>query len=759
MPPHSRISSHELESRKALQSRRELWPSIVVYLLVAFTAGCGEQARIYAPTLSFPPPPAELGSFVLEWVGSSWADAAVRVRRNGQGRSLWETAPGRAFVTAARSTANVREHRSMFVMNERRHEQCTDQLVDGVTVQSPRLELVGRLRCPSGVVPYRLTFEPRDQAALHFQLEVHDPRFNRVSLQFLSDPEERIFGLGEQFTWFDLKGRRVPIVVSEQGIGRGSQPVTAILDLVAGAGGNAHTTYAPIPHYITSRLRSFALDNSECSTFDFREPDRVRVEVWSSDLRGHVYAGDTPLDLIAAHTRSSGRMRPLPEWVHRGAIVGMQGGTQRVRFVLQQLRELGTPVAAFWLQDWVGRRTTAFGQQLWWNWELDQDHYPQWHELVEELRQAGIRVLTYVNPFLVDVAEKPNHRRNLFREARERGFLVRTNDGAPYMIQNTTFSAGLLDLTRVEAREWFLQILRENVIAIGASGWMADFGEGLPFDAVVAQGDAAALHNRYPELWAELNRAALERNGLGGEGVFFLRSAFTRSPSFATLFWLGDQMVTWDRHDGIKSAVVGLLSGGLSGLALNHSDIGGYTAIDRPLLRYHRSRELLLRWMELAAFQVVFRTHEGNLPEVNHQFYSTTETLRWFAYFARLFASWHPYREQLVTEAAETGAPVIRHLFLHYPEDSRTWAIAYEEFLVGRDLLFAPVLDPGQSEIQVYLPAGSWVHLWTGAGFSGPGEVRVAAPIGQPAVFFRDGSFAGELLANFARSNPPPPAN
>ena len=84
--------------------------------------------------------------------------------------------------------------------------------------------------------------------------------------------------------------------------------------------------------------------------------------------------------------------------------------------------------------------------------------------------------------------------------------------------------------------------------------------------------------------------------------------------------------MSWDEHDGIKSTVTGLLSSGPCGYALEHTDIGGYTAIEHPLLKHHRSKELLMRWIELAAFTVVFRTHEGNRPEVNHQIYSDEET-------------------------------------------------------------------------------------------------------------------------------------
>jgi alpha-glucosidase len=116
--------------------------------------------------------------------------------------------------------------------------------------------------------------------------------------------------------------------------------------------------------------------------------------------------------------------------------------------------------------------------------------------------------------------------------------------------------------------------------------------------------------------------------------------------------------------------VTGLLSSGFSGYSLQHSDIGGYTAIDEPLLKYHRSHELLMRWTELAAFTVVFRTHEeGNRPEVNHQIYSDGESLRHFSRFAEVYTAWKPYRKELVRQAAETGLPVVRHPFIHYPDE------------------------------------------------------------------------------------------
>ena len=195
-----------------------------------------------------------------------------------------------------------------------------------------------------------------------------------------------------------------------------------------------------------------------------------------------------------------------------------------MREVRGELEALDTPVAAFWLQDWVGQRRTSFGTQLWWNWELDGERYPGWDGLVADLRRDNVRVMTYVSPFLADPSEKASYRRNLFAEARDKGYLVEDPDGGPYMIEAGDFSAAMVDLTNPGARKWIKGVLKENLLREGASGWMADFGEGLPYDAVLHSGESAAeYHNRYAEEWAEVNREAIREAGREDEVVFFKR--------------------------------------------------------------------------------------------------------------------------------------------------------------------------------------------------------------------------------------------
>ena len=109
-----------------------------------------------------------------------------------------------------------------------------------------------------------------------------------------------------------MKGRELPVLSQEQGIGRGLQPVTLLMDLAAGSGGSWHTTYAAVPQYITSYCRSLFLKNSEYCVFDMRDPNAVRIKLHAARMRGAVLSARTPLDLVEEYTLYSGRMPASP---------------------------------------------------------------------------------------------------------------------------------------------------------------------------------------------------------------------------------------------------------------------------------------------------------------------------------------------------------------------------------------------------------------------------------------------------------------
>ncbi len=676
---------------------------------------------------------------------------------------LWESARGEAFFSAAVGTAKIFESRGSFRIHDYVKRRFYHQSVEEIKEENGSIVIEGHFLDASPPLRYRVVFSGRDEVGVDFDFQVLENdcdlgKVNRSYLIYKTSADERFFGFGAQYSHLDMKGKKVPVLVQEQGIGRGLQPLTFLMNLFAGSGGDCFSTYAAVPFYLTNRHRSLFLKNSEYSLFDLTQLERVTVSLFSRRMRGRILRGTSPLEIVKNFTRYSGRIRQLPDWVGKGAIVCVQGGSAHVRKTLKKLKENGVPVSALWIHDWSGRRKTIAGSQLWWNWEPDPESYPDFAELVQEVRKQGIRVLTYINPFLVDVSAKPSYNRNLFLEAKDKGYLVKDINEKPYLIPNTDFSAGMVDLSNSEAREWLKEIIKTQYLDVGVSGWMADYAEALPFDCVLDGGkNPASFHNRYPEEWAKLNREAIREANLEGDAFFFTRSGFTKSPSFSTLFWLGDQLVSWDAFDGMKTALIGLLSSGISGFSLNHSDIGGYTTIGvswLPCFGYRRSKELLLRWMEMNAFTSVFRTHEGNMPELNCQWDSDDETVRHFAKFAKVYRALGFYREELMSEAFQKGYPLARPLFLNYPSDPETWDID-SEFMLGTEFLIAPCFQPGARDVRLYLPAGQWVHLWTGEVFGSAQAgkwVTMRSPVGKPPVFYRKGSAVGNRAVEELRS-------
>ncbi len=692
-------------------------------------------------------PVLELGAYRLQL-----QENILRVWHSAEANHMLLTSveDGR-LLSAATTELEIKDSRSSYTIKEHTQQRCKIPEIKQLDQQAGKLAFKGAfVDCP--MVEFSLDFQLVDQQ-LQFSLHTNSPQINHLALHYQSSPQEHFYGFGEQYSFLDLKGQNIPVLTQEQGIGRGEPLLSAAVNIYSpGSAGTPLTSYYAVPQYITSERHSLFLENTEYSRFDLTRENQVSVNLFSGKMTGRILYAQDMLGLIEEFTAYSGRMKPLPDWMNQGAILGLQGGTERVAGIWQTMKDAGTPIAALWLQDWVGKRITlgGAGSQLWWNWELDQDQYPGWDGLVAELNNNNVRVLGYINPFLVDVTEKGQYQRNLYQEALDNGFLVKQEDGTPYPIMITDFAAGIVDITNPQAREWLKSIIKDNMIGSGLSGWMADFGEALPFEAQLENGQPGmTMHNQYPVEWAKLNAEAVAEAGLSDEIVFFMRSGFTKSPAYSTLFWLGDQVTTFDHYDGLKSALIGLLNGGFSGLSLNHSDIGGYTSLTLYGLGLKRSETLLMRWIEANAFSAVFRTHEGLAPEANAQAYSNDDTIAQFARFAKVYAALADYRKGLMQQASEKGYPVVRHPVLHYPEDPVFQQMDYNklQFMLGEDFMIAPVLGYNIDKRSVHLPKGQWTNLWTSEQITVPEggvDIEVAAPIGKPPVFYRSGSSAAQ---------------
>ncbi|ESO84316.1 hypothetical protein LOTGIDRAFT_196733 [Lottia gigantea] len=562
-------------------------------------------------------------------------------------------------------------------------------------------------------------------------------QYDRLWVRIAAQPSDAIYGGGEQYSYLNLRGRQYPIWTREQGVGRNkSTLVTFQADVMERSGGDYHTTYFPQPTFYSSQKYYFHHGGSNYAILDFGHQDFHEVFIMGKPGRLYVNTGKTFNDLVTKLTGFLGRMPPLPDWIYDGAIIGIQGGTKKMLEYIDYCDQYDIKLSGVWIQDWAGTIQTGFGKRIFWNWRWNATTYPDLNSTIPTLKERGIRVLGYINPNL-------NKEGDLFAIGDQKGYFFKNATGQTYLQDFGEFECGTVDLTNPDAYQWYKnEVVKKYSIDLGLGGWMADFGEYLPVDVHAFSGEAATIvHNKYPVLWAKLNREAVEESGNLGEVVFWMRAGYSGTGNYTTLMWAGDQNVDFSYGDGLASTIPASFNMGLSGAGITHFDIGGYTTF-APLMV--RTEELLLRSAEAAVFGPVFRSHEGNQPAANKQFYSSPGISMKFSRLTEMFTLLKNYSQHVVNITTETGIPAQRPLFMQYENDVGSQDVAYE-YMYGDDVLVAPVISAGKSSWNVHLPkdpdaTSKWVHLWSKEEYDGAQDITVEAPIGQPPVFYKSTS-------------------
>ena len=579
---------------------------------------------------------------------------------------------------------------------------------------------------------------------------------NAIKVAYKNIEQEIYSGIGTQVTNMNLNGKRFMSLSQEQGHGKGKQPITWIGNkLGKGAGGLENFSYSAIPHYISNKNRSFWVNTKHHVHFDFTKVAGTFILSSRPEINIRINHHATPKLLLAEFAKQFGVMKPLPDWTHKGAMLGIQGGSKKIIKALADLNKHNAKISSVWIQDWVGTRSALFSERLRWNWRLDREKYPNWEKLIQGLTAKNLKVLTYFNPRLISGTECGDPCD--FDEALRKGYLVNNIKGNTYFIGNGGFDFAKVDLTNEEAVLWFQSKISDHIKMAPVSGWMVDFSESLPFDAKLSNGMIGRdYHNLYIEKWGKINREVAD-DILGEDAFLFMRGGILGSHTLVNAYWLGDQLMSWDKYDGMHSALIGSITSGLSGATVNHSDIGGMIRVAVLGYKISRDRELFLKWLQMNAFSPILRTHEGTLPALVHQFDSDEYTLKQFAYYTRLFAQIYDYRRFLLKVAQREGIPLQRGLFLEYPNDERTWRID-DQIMLGSDILIAPIFNKKAKNRTVYLPKGEWIDLFSSKEFMSTSgiDILVAAKLESIPVFVKKDSAVGIRLLEFIKNNPPP---
>jgi alpha-glucosidase (family GH31 glycosyl hydrolase) len=559
---------------------------------------------------------------------------------------------------------------------------------------------------------------------------------------------EHVAGLGERFDAIDHRGTSLDSVVFEQYKSQGAE----------------RKTYLPMPfaHIVGGDGWGFHVRTSRRVWFDFAESEPGTI--WIEAEVDAPSASDTPLDIafydgtptavLDAFLAEAGRPKELPDWVFRLWASANEWNTQRE--VMKQMdlhREHDIPVGSVVIEAWSDESTFTVWRDA--RYEVAEDGGPlrlddftfpedgAWPDpkgMVDELHDRDIRLHLWQIP-LIKMRPHPHGQAKADAAAALReGVLVGevAPDGGirPYRNRGWWFPLGLMpDLTDDRAAAWWTEKRRYLVEDLGIDGFKTDGGEHAwgrdlrYLNGMHGDEGNALFPVHYAKAYGDLLESA------GKAPVTFSRAGFTGSQAHGT-FWAGDENSTWP---AFRWSLFAGLSAAASGILYWGWDLGGFSG-EVP------DGELYLRSAAAAAFVPIMQYH----AEFNHHREPSGNRTPWniaernddervlpvFRRFAKLRERLVPYLAEQARRSIETSAPLLRPLYFDHPRDERVWERPLQ-WMLGDDLLVAPVTEAGVSEWELYLPEGEWVDAWTGEPVAGSAVVRRAVPIDEIPVYVR----------------------
>ncbi len=673
-------------------------------LVATFAGATGAPLR--APGIDGPQPVEPLGALggwpALAWVVGARAGGTIPVFLWAGNRLFGAEAGGLVAATGVRSVAR--------------------------TPSGARLELDTTIGMPA-----TLDVERMGGGGVRLRAQPPPGAPAVSSLVTLASPaDEGLYGLGARKDRFDQRGLERNVWVEQQNAGdERTEPLTAA-DPTGTLGpdytfpNGAQAAYYVQPALFGSRGWGAWAGGSALQRLDLARsrPDAVRWGVAAPELELTIAGGDLE-QASRAYTADTGRAPAPPRYVYEPWIDvinegegeaapnghGFAGG-DRVKADLDEVvtraRAHGLPVGVLGIEGWHALANGA--------------------RFLGELRADGFRLAGYWNPFTA--AGTAAH-----AEAAAKGLFIKDPTGAPYpVLTSRNTLVNVIDFTHPEAAGfWRRQLERSS--RLGLETFMHDFGEFVTEGMRFHDGSSPALaHNRYPTLYHRAARAAVDAYAAqhpGFEPWFYVRAGHTGTQATTSGVFPGDETTDWSQGSGLPSVVPAMLNLALTGAYTFTTDVGGYFDFVAP----RTSPELLLRWSQLAAFTPVMRIHNSTAKRSLMPWDAGPVLLDGYRRYARAKVKLIPLVDRLSREAARTGAVgPVRPLVL--ADSSPAARSVDDEWLLGDDLLVAPVLRRGATSRRVYLPAGrSWERVTVAAdgilaptGDVQPGGRTVTAP-------------------------------
>lgn len=529
---------------------------------------------------------------------------------------------------------------------------------------------------------------------------LRDPRSGQVMVHETLElaPDEDLYGLGEQFARLNRVGQRFELWATDA------------------YGISSRTTYKNVPFLWSSRGYGLFINTTFRVAFDLATVSLLTHGFTHEgpELDLFLVSGHDPATILRRYCDLTGYAPVPPRWSF-GLWMSRCGYQDRAELerVADGLQTHDIPCDVVHLDPWwMG------DSDRWCGLQWDETRFPDPAGMIESLRQRGLRLCLWENPYVAQGAP-------IFEEGRRKGYFVRDGRGKPYLIRpwaEAISPAAVVDFTNPQAVAWW-RSLHRPLLEQGVAVFKTDFGEAAPEDGVYHNGmSGREVHNLYPLLY---NRAVFEvTEELTGRGLVWGRSGWAGSQRTPTC-WGGDPLTDFPY---MANQLRAALSVGLSGIPFYGHDIGGFAGQPDP--------ELYVRWAQFGLFSSHSRCH-GTTPREPWEFGEEAEAI--FRRYARLRYRLLPYIYSTAVQAAQTGLPMVRALVLKYCNDPNVRHLD-SEYLFGDYFLVAPVLERGARRRMVYLPVGEWVDYWSREVYSGPAWLNYPAPLEILPLFLRRGA-------------------
>lgn len=488
---------------------------------------------------------------------------------------------------------------------------------------------------------------------------------------------EQIYGLGERFTPFVKNGQSVDIW-NEDG------------------GTSSEQAYKNVPFYLSSEGYGVFVNHPERVSFEIASEtvSKVQFSVPGENLEYFIVGGRTLKEVLANYTALTGKPALPPAWSF-GLWLTTSFTTDydeaTVNSFIDGMFERDIPLHVFhfdcfWMKEYQ-----------WCDFEWDPAMFPDPEGMLRRLKERGLKICVWINSYI-------GQKSPLFKEAMEKGYLLKTTDGDVWQWDMWQAGMGIVDFTNPHAVRWYQEKL-ERLVDMGVDSFKTDFGERIPIEDVVYYdgSDPLKMHNYYTFLYNKAVFEVLQRKLGGNEAMLFARSATAGGQQFP-VHWGGDCSAT---YASMAETLRGGLSLGLSGFGYWSHDISGFESTATP--------DIYKRWTAFGLLSSHSRLHGNETYRVPWLF--DEESVDVLRFFTKLKSRLMPYLYSSAIESSEIGLPMMRAMVLEFPEDPACRHLD-TQYMLGDRLLVAPIFSE-DGIVKYYIPKGRWTNFFTGESVAG----------------------------------------